>query len=141
MIQYQSQGIKKGEPSSHAKAVEYVSSFLRGRGWIVGPHVVKFSEEYKKRHKIKYDGHTYDIGFFSKGRGRGGWLVIRGLIEIGGIGDDTKHAKKAQKINDGVAEEYARTYYPDALFKRLNKDDVFYNDWLEKELFGSGQKK
>lgn len=132
-VKYQSEGLKKGEPKSHVAAVEHVTAFLRGRGWIVGPHVVKFSEEYKKLHKIKYEGHTYDIGFFSKRRG---WLVIRGLIEIGGVGDDTKHSKTNQKINDGVAEEYARTYYPDTLFVRLNKDDVFYNDWLEKKLFG-----
>lgn len=63
-------------------------------------------------------------------------MVIRGLIEIGGVGDDTKHSKTNQKINDGVAEEYARTYYPDTLFVRLNKDDVFHNDWLEEQLFG-----
>lgn len=136
MIQFQSEGIKKGEPRSHSSAVEHVAAFLRGRGWIVQPHTVRFSEEYKKEHKIKYDGHTYDIGFFSKMRKPKGGLLIRGLIEIGGIGDDTKHSKKSQKINDGVAEEYARTYYPNALFVRLNKDDVFYNDWLEKELFG-----
>ena len=48
MIQFQSEGLKKGEPKSHAAAVEHVMTFLRGRGWIVGPHVVKFSEEYKK---------------------------------------------------------------------------------------------
>jgi hypothetical protein len=136
VIKYQSEGLKKGEPPSHVAAVEHVMSFLRGRGWIVGPHTVRFSEEYKKAHKIKYDGHTYDIGFFSKTRGRGGWMVIRGLIEIGGVGDDTKHSKTNQKINDGVAEEYARTYYPDTLFVRLNKDDVFHNDWLEEQLFG-----
>lgn len=139
MIQFQSEGLKKGEPKSHAEAVEHVSAFLRGRGWIVQPHTVKFSEEYKKTHKIKYDCHTYDIAFFSKARGGG--LLIRGLIEIGGIGDDTKHSKKSQKINDGVAEEYARTCYPNILFARLNKDDVFYNDWLEKELFGPRQEK
>ena len=134
MIQFQSEGLKKGEPKSHAAAVEHVSAFLRGRGWIVGPYTVRFSEEYKKIHKIKYDGHTYDLAFCSKARGR---LVLRGLVEIGGIGDDTKHSKRSQKINDGVAEEYARTVYPNILFARLNKDDVFFDDWLEKKLFGN----
>jgi hypothetical protein len=135
-VKYQSEGLKKGEPPSHVAAVEHVMTFLRGRGWIVGPYTVRFSEEYKKRHRIKYDGHTYDIGMFSKPRKPKVALVVRGLIEIGGVGDDTKHSKKQQKINDGVAERYARTCYPDCLFARLNKDDVFYNDWLEKKLFG-----
>lgn len=134
MIQFQSEGLKKGEPKSHAAAVEHVMTFLRGRGWIVGPLNVRFSKEYKKAHKIKYDGHTYDIAFFSKTRAGG--QIIHGIIEIGGVGDDTKHSKTNQKINDGIAEEFAKTRYPSILFARLNKDDVFYNDWLEKELFG-----
>lgn len=136
MVKYQSEGLKKGEPPSHIAAVEHVMSFLRGRGWIVQPHTVRFSEEYKKIHKIKYDGHTYDIGIFSKMRKPKNGLLIRGLIEIGGVGDDTKHSKKQQKINDGVAEEYAKIRYPNILFARLNKDDVFHNEWLEKKLFG-----
>lgn len=136
---YRSQTFRPGEAISHSAAVEHVSAFLRGRGWIVGPLNVRFSKEYKKAHKIKYDGHTYDVAFFSKTRAGG--QIIHGIIEIGGIGDDTKHSKKTQKINDGIAEEFAKTRYPSILFRRLNKDDVFYNDWLEKELFGSGQKK
>ena len=68
MIQFQSEGLKEGEPRTHSKAGEHVSAFLRGRGWIVGPHNVKFSEESEKAHKIKYSGHTFDIGFFSRRR-------------------------------------------------------------------------
>jgi hypothetical protein len=127
---------RSGEPDSHKDAARNVAVYLENRGFVCKPYTVLFSEKYRKIHKISYPGHTYDIGVFVKMDKPKNGLLIKGIIEIGDIGDDSKHnpGHKSQLINDGVAEKYARTVFPNIFFIRINKDDSWYPSWIQKKL-------
>jgi len=140
MIQFASQGFKKGEPPSHQQSVAFVKNFccvwmdkiVPGADMMLIelhlPWRVVFPYDFRAKHKLKYNKHDYDIGFSSR------YNPIL-VIEIGAIGDDTRHSKIQQRINDGVAFDYLDEYYPHCRKYRFHKYDAMDENWLKKELF------
>ena len=102
MIQRASEGIKKGEGKTHAKAVDNVIKFLKHyecevyKGWYEF-----WSQKFVRENKWKKEpGHEYDI-------------VARRLIDGVPFGkqyfievDGEKHSNTEPQINDGMAEKW-----------------------------------
>lgn len=81
------------------------------------------------------DGYKHQFDIVVRKENAIGSTIIK-FIEIGDVGDDSKHQlpHKSQLINDGIAKAHVEQYYPDAKYMKLNKEDVFYRKWLFKEL-------
>jgi len=102
LVQRASEGIKKGEGTTHAKAVNNVIKFLKRyecevyRGWYES-----WSQKFVRENKWKKEpGHEYDI-------------VARRIIADVPFGkqyfievDGEKHSNTEPKINDGMAEKW-----------------------------------
>ena len=102
MIQRASEGIKKGEGTIHAKAVNNVIKFLSQRDCEVYRGWYEFwSQKFVRENKWKKEpGHEYDI-------------VARRLIDGVPFGkqyfievDGEKHSNTEPQINDGMAEKW-----------------------------------
>jgi hypothetical protein len=86
-------------------------------GWLIAKErtirrdvVFHYPDEFIQRHKLKkFPGHSYDI------------LTDKEIIEIDDYG---KHMTKNQKINDGIAEDYARKHLTPYNFYRLKKEEI-----------------
>jgi hypothetical protein len=123
-----------GEPQSHKDAVNEICKYARSCGY-------EFFKEYPIR-CCSYE-HNYDVVIMKEkdfvfGLQKGiGWLIdtckdkrliddsITHIVEVGWWGDDTKHSKKTQTINDGIARVQAEIHFRYAKFVRINKDDCF----------------
>ena len=141
--QFRSQTKKKGEPPSHYRAVHFVADFL-GRYWdriflslpaVYAPYNTVFTERYVTENKLQYRVHSYDLGCTI------GSQPIA-IVEIGDIGDDSKHnpTHKQQLINDGIAKKYIEEYFPYCRFYRINKDDAMLELHLKKLFFRYGER-
>ena len=102
LVQRASEGIKKGEGTTHAKAVDNVIKFLSKRDCEVYRGWYEFwSQKFVRENKWKKEpGHEYDI-------------VARRLIEGVPFGkqyfievDGEKHSNTEPQINDGMAEKW-----------------------------------
>ncbi len=136
--QRKSETVRKGSPYSHERAVHFVADFL-GFNWdqifvslpsIYAPFNYKFSDKFVQENKLDYRIHSYDLGCTI---GKEPKLIV----EIGSIGDDSKHnpSHKQQLINDGIAKKNIEENHPDCLFFRINKEDALLKDYLEKLFF------
>jgi hypothetical protein len=79
---------------------------------ILNPHVFYYPDSFLKEHHFKphdFPGHSYDI------------LTNNEIIEID---DLDQHSHKKQKINDGVAGEYAINHLSKFKFYRLLKEEI-----------------
>lgn len=132
---------KAGEPLSHKNAVTFICDFI-GRNMyqifdqlvaVHAPLKLRFTPKFiadNKGLEKKYPGHAYDIG-----------CTVNRLpvlvIEVGDIGDDTKHnlGHEDQLINDGIAKKFIEENYPDCKFIRINKDDSLLVHELKKLLW------
>lgn len=130
---YRSETKRKGEPDSHHNAVVNIIWFLSSY-WdkifkeyprIDAPYHVVFPEPWRHENNLDYAIHQYDIGVLV-----GNKLLM--IIEVGGVGDDSKHQlpHKKQLINDGIAKRYIEEFYPSCLFYRINKEDAMIEDHL-----------
>jgi hypothetical protein len=142
--QQRSKTFRKGEPPSHEKAVHFVADFL-GKYWdriflslpaIYAPFNVVFTDMFVKENKLKYHIHSYDLAATVGNR------TPIAIVEIGDIGDDTKHnpTHKQQLINDGIAKKFIQQYYPYCKFYRLNKDDSMIESFLIETFFRYGDR-
>lgn len=114
MIQFQSEGLKKGEPVQHREArriVEFYLETARGRA-ISSWNFILFNPKFVREHKLenRFKGHSYDI------------ITQDEVIEIDGM--NTKHSKKSQQINDGIAESYIKEYHPEYKFYRILQEEI-----------------
>jgi hypothetical protein len=128
--QRRSETFRKGEPTSHSEAVWEVCRFLEKHGF--GYYLefkAKFDDSFVRLHKLKYYSHSYDITVWNYTN-----ETIKMFIEVGDIGDDSRHnpGHKQQLINDGIAESYADWLHIPLV--RLNKEDCYYEWWLELKL-------
>jgi len=112
VIQFASQGFKYGESVNHILARQIVELWLQAKGRTIHKDTVfHYPEEFIQQHKLKkFPGHSYDI------------LTNKEIIEIDGM--DTRHSKKNQIINDGIAEDYARKHLSPYNFYRLKKEEI-----------------
>jgi hypothetical protein len=78
---------------------------------ILTKNEVLFGRGFVEQHRLtkRYQGHSYDI-----------W-TDQEIIEIDDLG---RHSKKAQKINDGVATEFATKHLSKWKFYRLLKEEI-----------------
>jgi hypothetical protein len=114
LIQFQSDGLRKGEPLQHREArrvVEFYLQTARGRA-ISSWNLITFKPKFVKEYKLenRFQGHSYDI------------ITQDEVIEIDGM--NTRHSKKSQKINDGLAEAYIKEYHPEYKFYRLLQEEI-----------------
>lgn len=135
MVKYQSEGIRKGEPVQHRESRRFVQFYLEIKGRDCKPNTdVIFDPRFVQLHKLnkRFQGHSYDI------------ITDEEVVEIDGM--NTRHSKKSQQINDGIASAYiewlggSRKFYrllqdeiADPQGKLLNPKDV--SDYLRKALF------
>ena len=95
------------------RIVEFYLQTARGRATDCNKDV-QFPVEFCLEHKLgagsrKFFGHSYDI------------VTPQEIIEID---DYKKHSKKNQKINDGIINEYTKTYMKSYKFYRLQKEEI-----------------
>ena len=124
-VQHQSQATKKGNGSSHDKAVSNVISFLReNKIDCYTEWYEDFTLDFNRQNKLRFDyGHSYDIAC----QKQGGFRFF--FIEI----DGEKHSKNNQKINDGIAVKYANEVLKQEVF-RLDKRECL-GDKEDRELY------
>jgi hypothetical protein len=82
-----------------------------------------FKPEFVKEKKLgsRFPGHSYDIVTQSE------------IIEID---DLDSHPKKQHRINDNIAEEYAREYHPEYKFYRLLKEEIANRrGWIQPDCY------
>lgn len=134
--QRRSETFRNGEPQSHIDSANAICRYARSMKY-----------DYRKDYPIKCCAyyHEYDIVLFKEKDLRMGFgytndylttkvtskHILDGLIthviEVGDIGDDSKHnpGHKEQLIADAVAKYFAQIHFPQAKFVRINKDDCF----------------
>lgn len=124
-VQQQSQGIKKGNGSSHNKAVNNVIEFLRENNidcyteWYE-----QFILDFNRANKLRFDyGHSYDIACQKQGAHRFFFIEV----------DGEKHSKKSQQVNDGIAVKYANEVLKQEVF-RLDKRECL-GDKEDREVY------
>jgi len=119
--QRRSETFKKGEPPSHKDSAQSVCDIVEEELEYLSTQrkTIVFPDGYK---------HEFDI-VVSR---------ITNFVEIGDVGDDSKHnpGHKSQLINDGVAKAHVEEYFPEARYVKINKDDAFYKDWVHSKLAG-----
>jgi hypothetical protein len=120
------------ESVSHSAARLAVEFYLKAKGrTILEKNQVFFDKAFIEEHKLtkRYQGHSYDI-----------W-TDQEIIEIDDLG---RHSKTSQKINDGVASEFATNHLSQWKFYRLLKEELVDRrgvlqptaaEYLEKNLF------
>ena len=106
-VQRQSEGFHYGNNPEHEQAVATVEQFLKkyGQGkWIYIPEFTeRYNPKFIKQEKIStYPGHSYDLAVTTPFDIENPFLYI----EV----DGEKHSKKAQQINDGLAEKYVTDF-------------------------------
>lgn len=97
---------------THEAARGLVHLYLAGKGRkFLDNNQVSFGKGFVQEHKLnkRFQGHSYDI-----------WTDHE-IIEIDDYG---KHSKKNQKINDGIATEYATLHLSAWKFYRLQKEEI-----------------
>lgn len=97
---------------THEAARGIVELWLAAKGRkILTENHVFFGKGFVEEHKLnkRYQGHSYDI-----------W-TDQEIIEIDDLG---RHSKPNQKINDGVATEYATNHLSEWKFYRLLKEEI-----------------
>lgn len=97
---------------THEVAREVVELWLVAKGRSIhADNLFYYPNEFIERHKLhkRFQGHAYDI------------LTNKEIIEID---DYSKHSKKNQIINDGIAEDYARKHLSPYNFYRLKKEEI-----------------
>ncbi len=117
---------------THEAARAIVEFYLKAKGRnILEKNNVLFGKAFVQEHKLnkRFQGHSYDI-----------WTNEE-IIEID---DYQKHSKRGQKINDGVATEFATNHLSQWKFYRLLKEELVDRrgvlqptaaEYLEKNLF------
>jgi len=100
---------------THEQARAIVEFYLKANGKVIlNPYEFHYPPEFIERHNLgttsrPNTSHTYDI------------LTAGRIIEID---DLKKHSKKNQKINDGIATDYAALYQSHMKFHRLLKEEI-----------------
>ena len=97
---------------THEAARTIVEFYLKAKGRnILENNNVLFGKAFVEEHKInkRYQGHSYDI-----------W-TDQEIIEIDDLG---RHSKTSQKINDGIATEFATNHLSQWKFYRLLKEEL-----------------
>lgn len=144
-VQRRSEAFRPGPPDDHEAAVKFVGAFLIYQWFRVFPDYetpptihaplnVVFEEDWAIENKVPYRLHSYDVG------ARGEYAPIL-IVEIGDIGDNTKHnpGHPSQLINDGIAKRYVEERIPGCRFYRINKDDAMDEHHLAKILWVPGR--
>lgn len=107
--------IMKPQFSTHEAAREIVElALIFKQSWVTTYNRFEYKPEFIKKHKLgtfsrPNTSHSYDI------------VTDKEVIEID---DYDKHSKRNQKINDGIAGEYIKTYHPEFKFYRLQKEEI-----------------
>ncbi len=97
---------------THESARAIVEFYLKAKGrTILEKNQVFFDKAFIEEHKLtkRYQGHSYDI-----------W-TDQEIIEIDDLG---RHSKTSQKINDGIASEFATNHLSQWKFYRLLKEEL-----------------
>lgn len=97
---------------THEAAREIIEFYLKAKGRkILTKNHILFGKSFVQQHKLnkRFQGHSYDI-----------W-TDKEIIEIDDYG---KHSKRNQKINDGIATEYATNHLAQWKFYRLQKEEI-----------------
>lgn len=118
-VQRASEGFHYGNPPDHISAVKHVQKFLRANAqgeWLSIPEFVEhFHPKFNKKEKLRSDySHSYDLAVVTPYDINTPFLYI----EV----DGEKHSKKAQQINDGLAEKYVTDFLKREII-RLDKDE------------------
>jgi hypothetical protein len=119
--QRRSETFRKGEPDSHKDSAQSVCDIVEADPYYLSIQrkTIVFPDGYK---------HEFDIVVNR----------ISHFVEIGDVGDDSKHQlpHKSQLINDGVAQAHVEEYFPESRYVKINKDDAFYKEWVHSKLAG-----
>jgi hypothetical protein len=123
---FRSDTIRKGEPQSHKDSCNEVERYCKSKGY----QVCRDWAVPVKNEKDYY--HEYDLAVFRTEDFYKDDKEPVMIIEVGDIGDDSKHnpGHKQQVINDGIAQAFITRKYKKVQFFRLNKEDIFYESWL-----------
>jgi hypothetical protein len=120
--QFRSNTFRGGEPPSHVNSSKAVTD-------LINQHKGFFASE--RRLILFPDGHTHEydiIVYMILDDPEGGQIERKVLfIEIGDIGDDSRHnpGHKEILINDGINKAHVEKYFPYARYLKINKDDAF----------------
>lgn len=150
-VQRASEGIKKGEPADHEKAVQRVIKFWGKYGLSLWRPLTDlefpYTREFIKRQMMDKDktkdhfGHTPDITFMTELYNIKTGIynnVIHLIIEV----DGERHDSKTVKKNDGVFKSFIEEKYKGYVtLIRLRKDELLgqtsdVEQYLKKELKG-----
>lgn len=111
--------MKTGEPQTHKDSANSVCKIIESDIETVSTQrrVIEFPDGYR---------HEFDV-VISR---------ITHVIEVGDIGDDSKHnpGHKSQLINDGIAKAHIEKYMPNVKYVKINKDDCHYPFWVSSKL-------
>lgn len=97
---------------THEAARLQVQFWLEAKGRkILDSNEVFFTRGFIEQHRLtkRFQGHSYDI-----------WTDHE-IIEIDDLG---RHSKTSQKINDGIASEFATNHLSQWKFYRLLKEEI-----------------
>lgn len=100
---------------THEKAREIVELALEFKGSVTTTYNhFEYNQTFIKKHKLgtfsrPNTNHSYDI------------VTDKEVIEIDDYG---KHSHRNQKINDGIAGDYIKTYHKEFQFYRLQKEEI-----------------
>lgn len=100
----------KDQTHEHTRAI--IELYLQAKGrQIFSNNFILYTPSFVKENKLdkRFNGHSYDI-----------W-TDKEIIEVD---DYRKHSKKNQKINDGIAGQFAETYLSKWKFYRLQKEEI-----------------
>jgi hypothetical protein len=120
---------QKGEPDDHLEAKEQVARYAVRRGFYAVKEYPIEETNFK---------HQYDVVIFPNKLylGLPGPYMALAVVEIGYLGDNSRHAKTHGPIavRDSIVEGKAKEWFPYAKFTRINKGDCKYTWWLDKHL-------
>ncbi len=140
---------KGGEPESHMDAKSNVLTYLANRGYLCRKEYPVLRPNYRHQYDLVAFGpdpnktivEIFKTNDFYDNEKLAKMDIkkyldteVKIVVEIGNIGDDTKHnpGHKSQMINDGIAAANAQEIFPEAKFFRLNKDDCLHPKWLQE---------
>lgn len=145
MVKYRSETKRGGVPESHdmaaCKIYWAIINYFQDSKFQLLIQVDKWTENFDatfiKYHHLsnpkfssrQFKGHEYDLIIRIGNK-------ITHFIEIGDVGDDTRHnpGHKSQLINDGIAKSWVEYKYPHATYIKINKDDAEYSKFLVTRL-------
>jgi len=126
--QQRSKTFRNGEPTSHVHACNNVELYASTKGYFAARNYAPYDLDYYHEYDVVICEDILDV-----------INTAKVVVEVGykGADDDSKHDGRRgnTRVNDSIAEGFAKRIFKGAKFVRISKPDTQYNDYMEK-LFG-----